>query len=253
MKKPEWSPDLLLAYLPHLDYDLQRHGPQSPQGMRAVKEIYAYLQRLEREAAASGYEVVFFGDYAMTSVTRPALYPNQVLSEAGLFTTRRVKGRLYPDFYAGQAWAMVDHEIAHVFTTHKTATDKARKILEKMPGIAAVLNREEQKKFNIDHPNSGELVLMAEEGGWFAYPWWTSKKEAPDFAGHVDIHLKPGYDPCELFWGVAAFSNQHEYRKNQGNPRSYRSGKRSCVGKFSQCLPTARQPAGAEQAGHGSL
>ena len=96
---------------------------------------------------------------------------------------------------------MVDHEIAHVFTTHKTATDKARKILEKMPGIAAVLNREEQKKFNIDHPNSGELVLMAEEGGWFAYPWWTSKKEAPDFAGHVDIHLKPGYDPCELFWG----------------------------------------------------
>jgi hypothetical protein len=42
---------------------------------------------------------------------------------------------------------------------------------------------------------------VAEEGHWLAYPWWTKASQAPEYAGHVDIHSKPGYDPCELFWG----------------------------------------------------
>ena len=32
-------------------------------------------------------------------------------------------------------------------------------------------------------------------------PWWTDPREAPDWATHIDIHNKPGYDPSELFFG----------------------------------------------------
>ena len=48
----------------------------------------------------------------------------------------------------------------------------------------------------------GDLILTAQAGRWFAYPWWEPASEAPDYARHVDIHNKPGYDPCELFFDV---------------------------------------------------
>jgi hypothetical protein len=46
-----------------------------------------------------------------------------------------------------------------------------------------------------------DFELTAAPGAWFAYPWWEEKVEAPEYASHVDIHAKPGFDPCELFWG----------------------------------------------------
>ena len=44
------------------------------------------------------------------------------------------------------------------------------------------------------------LVLVAEPDAWFAYPFWLDDRHAPDYARTVDIHRKPGYDPCELFF-----------------------------------------------------
>ena len=96
---------------------------------------------------------------------------------------------------------MVDHEIAHVYTRDAAATTKAKKVLENVDGIAEVYDREAQKNMDLDHAKSGDLVLVAEEGSWMAYPWWSDKSEAPDYATHIDIHNKPGYDPCELFFG----------------------------------------------------
>jgi len=201
MSAPDLAPDLLFTYLPHLDYDLQRFGPDHPKAARALDVLYALLLDLKASADANGYDWLVFGDYAIGKCTQPVVFPNIALREAGLFRTRMIKRMAYPDFFASQAFAMVDHEVAHVFCRDEPAVRSARAVLEKVPGIAAVLDRQEQESHGIAHPDAGELVIIAKSGTWFAYPWFTDRKEAPDFATHVDIHNKPGYDPCELFFG----------------------------------------------------
>lgn len=107
----------------------------------------------------------------------------------------------YPDFFSFGAFAMVDHEVAHVYCAGPTELAEARQALEKTPGVQSVLDRKAQAAEGIAHERSGDLVLVASPGHWFAYPWWTGRGEAPDYATHVDIHNKPGFDPCELFFG----------------------------------------------------
>ncbi len=191
MASPEYAPDLLFAYLPQLDYDLQRHGPESRAAERALDQLYAMLRRLIGVAEANGYHFLIFGDYAIGAVEKPPVFPNRLLRDARLLRTRAVRGMQYPDFFSSEAFAMVDHEIAHVFCKDAAAARRAREVLAPVAEV-----REERS-----HPRAGELLLVAEKGSWFAYPWWADPREAPDFATHVDIHSKPGFDPCELFWG----------------------------------------------------
>ena len=200
MAEPD-APGLLLTYIPHLDYDLQRHGPDSPKAHKALDVLAGYLGRLQKAAAEHGYEWLIFGDYAIEPATKGAVFPNRALREAGLFATRKIKGMSYADFFSNPAFAVVDHQVAHVYTNGSESLEKARTVLQKLDGVASVLDRAQQRALGVDHPQGGDLLLIAEEGTWFAYPWWTEKAEAPDFATHVDIHNKPGYDPCELFFG----------------------------------------------------
>ena len=200
LKDNELSPDLCLTYLPTLDYDLQRKCPDSKQEYdKILVKAEVQLNEIYSEAVQAGYDVIIFGDYDIKPATG-ALFPNLALKNAGLMKVRNIAGMEYPDFYISQAFAVVDHEVAHVYTRNDSI-QKAYNELSKLPGVAKVLGRDAQKDFGIDHPNSGELVLLAEVGKWFAYPWWEEKKNAPDYASHVDIHNKPGFDPCELFWG----------------------------------------------------
>ena len=198
------APELLLTYLPHLDYGLQKSGPQQEKKTRrAVTEFCAEFARLLAGARQHGYEVVVYGDYAMAPA-RQVVYPNRELCRVGLFQTRHVKRMTYPDLFASWAFAMVDHQVAHVFVRRApgaTAPDpvllaKVRAVLAELPGVAKILTAAE---FN--HANAGDLVLVAAEDAWFAYPWWEEPHEAPDYATHVDIHSKIGFDPCELFFG----------------------------------------------------
>jgi predicted AlkP superfamily pyrophosphatase or phosphodiesterase len=200
MAEPD-APDLLLTYIPHLDYDLQRHGPDSPKAHKALDVLAGYLQRLQEQATAQGYEWLIFGDYSIEPATKSAVFPNRALREAGLFSTRTIKGMSYADFFSNPAFAVVDHQVAHVYTDGPASLEKAKAVLQKLDGIASVLDRSQQQAIGVNHPQGGDLLLIAAEGTWFAYPWWTEKTEAPDFASHVDIHNKPGYDPCELFFG----------------------------------------------------
>lgn len=193
------APDLLLTYLPTLDYDLQRFGPDSPRGDRAAAALARQLNALLAAAERAGYDALVFGDYAIAAVDG-AVFPNRALAEAGLLATRPIGRMLYPDFHASRAFAVVDHEIAHVYVHRSEDVAAARGALESLAGVADVLDREAQLSLGIDHANSGELVIVAERGKWLAYPWWTLKREAPDYAAHVDIHNKPGFDPCELLF-----------------------------------------------------
>lgn len=128
---------------------------------------------------------------------------------------------LYADLFASPAFAMVDHQIAHVYTRDARAAAAAREALADLPGIESILDRKAQAALGLEHPRGGDLLLIAQPGQWFAYPWWTERHEAPDFATHVDIHNKPGYDPCELFFGWPPMSvsmNTDRIRGSHGRP-----------------------------------
>ena len=198
-------PSLLFTYLPALDYDLQRHGPNHPKSVKALIAVKAELEKLCSAARRNGYEIVVFGDYAITPVTKPAVFPNRALREAGFFKTRSVAGMAYPDFYQSRAFAVCDHQIAMVQCTDPAAVPEVADCLQKLPGVGDVIDSVEQAALNVRNPRTGSLLLVAEAGTWFAYPWWSQPREAPDFAAHVDIHNKPGYDPCELFFAVNPF------------------------------------------------
>jgi hypothetical protein len=211
------APDLLLTYLPTLDYDLQRWGPGHPKAAAAIARLSGQLGPLVRAARAKDYEVVVLGDYAIAATPGGAVFPNRELREAGLMSVRDIGGRLYPDFHTSRAFAVIDHEIAHVYVKDPADLPAARRALEAVSGVAEVLDRPAQAARGLDHANSGELVLVAREGNWLAYPWWTDKRQSPDFASHVDIHNKPGYDPCELFFGWPPMSVSQNTARIKGS------------------------------------
>ena len=152
-------------------------------------------------AGKSGYDTIVFGDYAIAPVTGQAVLPNLALASAGLLATRDVRGMLYPDFHTSRAFAIVDHEVAIVHAVDADATAEAKAVLEATDGVAEVLDAEAMRTVGLGGPRAGQLVAIAAEGTWLAYPWWSARDQAPDYATHVDIHSKPGFDPCELFFG----------------------------------------------------
>ena len=193
-------PDFLYGYIPHLDYALQRHGPDSPAARKAGRQVDSILARLVTAAQRHGYNVILFGDYPILAATG-VVFPNRVLRRQGWLRTRPVRQMLYPYLPGSQAFCVVDHQIAHVHVWDRSATAAVRESLQALDGVDRVLDGPAKTEAGIDHPRSGDLVLVAKRGYWFDYRWWDSPREAPDYASHVDIHNKPGYDPCELFFG----------------------------------------------------
>jgi predicted AlkP superfamily pyrophosphatase or phosphodiesterase len=209
------APDLVITYLPGLDYDLQRYGPNHPRSVAAYQAVKHDLSILSAAAEANGYEIVIVGDYAITP-TDSAIFPNRALRYAGLFATRSIKRMAYPDYYTSKAFAVVDHQVSMVHVFDNTALAQVKAVLTALPGVDQVLDASAQQAIGIAHPRAGDLFLVANKGAWFAYPWWTEKHEAPDYATHVDIHNKPGYDPCELFFGRTPFQVSMDTSKIKG-------------------------------------
>jgi hypothetical protein len=198
------APGLCLTYLPGLDYDLQRWGPDSRQAGAALRSLADDLSVIL--SAAKGWSVAVLGDYAIGEVKRDgAVYPNRMLRSRGWFRTRAVNGMQYSDFHLSEAFAVADHEIAYVRTSPAVTMEVAA-ALGGLPGVGQVLTGRDLVQAGVGHARGGQIVLLAAPGHWFAYPWWTDEREAPDYAAHVDIHNKPGYDPCELFMGWPPFT-----------------------------------------------
>lgn len=192
------EPDVAFLYLPTLDYEAQRHGPGSAADRAALMEFSRQLERVAAFAERRGAALTVFGDYAIAPADLPPAHPNAALRKAGLFRVRPVGCRTYPDFNASRAFAMCDHEIAHVYVRVPDDVAKVERLLRETGDYETVEVRGGQPWA---HENAGEIMLVAKRGSWCAYPWWTNPGEAPDYATHVDIHNKPGYDPCELFFG----------------------------------------------------
>jgi predicted AlkP superfamily pyrophosphatase or phosphodiesterase len=193
------NPTLTLIYLPHLDYVLQKEGPSGPGVAKDLRKLDAECGTLINHYQARGARVIVLSEYGITAVSRP-VHLNRALREAGLLVVREEMGHEVLDPGASAAFAVADHQVAHVYVNGPPdRIADVKRLLQVIPGVAQVLDREEQRSIHLDHARSGELVCLAEAGAWFTYYFWLDDARAPDYARTVDIHRKPGYDPVELF------------------------------------------------------
>jgi predicted AlkP superfamily pyrophosphatase or phosphodiesterase len=194
--------DLTLSYVPHLDYDLQRYGPDGPEAARAAAELDAVLAPLLDDAAASGVTVVVLSEYGITGVDRP-VDVNRALRRAGLLHVHTNAAGELLDTWTSRAFAVADHQLAHVYVRDPGDLPRVREIVSALPGVEQVLDTAGKAEHGLDHERSGELVLVADPNSWFTYYYWLDDAKAPDFARAVEIHKKPGYDPAELLFDPA--------------------------------------------------
>ena len=192
------SPTLTLVYLPHLDYCLQKVGTNPDDVAQDLQEIDRVCQDLIEFYEARNGKVIVLSEYGITEVNQP-IHLNRIFRKQGLITVREELGKeiLIPG--ASKAFAVADHQIAHVYVNDSSCLDRVRSILEDTPGIDLVLDDAGKEQYHLNHDRSGELVAIAKPNAWFTYYYWLDDRVAPDFARTVDIHRKPGYDPVELF------------------------------------------------------
>jgi predicted AlkP superfamily pyrophosphatase or phosphodiesterase len=192
------APTLTLVYLPHLDYDLQRFGPDDPRVAKSLAEIDAVAGDLIADAERDGARVIVLSEYGISPVDTP-IHINRALREAGLLGVRVEDGGEMLDVPQSRAFAVADHQIAHIYVAEPDLIGEVKRIVAALPGVEHVLDRDAQRAFSLDHSHSGELVALAQPQAWFTYYYWLDDARAPDFARMVEIHRKPGYDPVELF------------------------------------------------------
>jgi predicted AlkP superfamily pyrophosphatase or phosphodiesterase len=198
MTDERFAPTLTLVYLPHLDYNLQRTGPGTPEVAADLGEIDAACKALIEFYEARGVRVMLVSEYGIGPVSRP-VHLNRVLRREGHIAVREELGRELLDPGASRAFAVADHQVAHVYVRDPGDVEAVRRLLEGTPGVDRVLGAEEKRAAGLDHERAGELVAVAEPDAWFTYYYWLDDRRAPDFARTVDIHRKPGYDPVEVF------------------------------------------------------
>ena len=211
----KYDPTLTLIYLPHLDYCLQKFGQDFSKIKNELGEIDNVVKGLVSHYSSVNAKIILLSEYGITNVDNPVSV-NRVLREHGLLQIRVERGLELLDAGASGAFAVADHQIAHIYINDPTQASKVRDIVEKIPGVELVLNRDEQRRYGINHERAGDLVLMADEKSWFTYYFWLDDAKAPDYARAVDIHKKPGYDPVEMFMTSKLRAGYKLLRKKAG-------------------------------------
>ncbi len=194
----KYSPALNLIYLPHLDYNLQRHGPADPAIAADLRSIDAIAGDLITFFQSRGARVVLLSEYGIVAVDTP-VHLNRVFRQEGWLAIKEELGLELLDCGASKVFAVADHQIAHIYLNDRALESRARELLARQPGVESVLGAKEKSELGLDHPRAGDLIVVASERAWFTYYYWLDDALAPDFARCVDIHRKPGYDPVELF------------------------------------------------------
>ena len=192
------QPSLEFVYLPHLDYNLQRLGPNHPDIWQDVKKIDSVAGQIIDAVKDLQGDVLIVSEYGIEQADG-VVHINQILREQGYLNVRETLGWEMLDCGASRAFAVADHQIAHIYINNPADIPNVKKLLTGIEGIEFILDKTEKTQWGIDHPRSGELVAVAAQHHWFTYYYWLDENKAPDFARTVDIHRKPGYDPVELF------------------------------------------------------
>jgi predicted AlkP superfamily pyrophosphatase or phosphodiesterase len=211
----KYDPTLTLIYLPHLDYCLQKFGQDFQKISKELGEIDKVVEQLVTYYQQKGARIIILSEYGITNVDHP-IHINRVLRENGLLQIRVERGLELLDAGASKAFAVADHQVAHVYINDPSVATQVKAIAEKVAGVERVLDRAAQKEYHIDHERAGDLVLVADEKSWFTYYFWLDDAKAPDYARVVDIHKKPGYDPVEMFMTSKGRAAYKLLRKKMG-------------------------------------
>lgn len=199
MKVDEWyDPTLTLIYLPHLDYGLQKHGLDFDKIGKDLREVDSVCKDLITYYEGKGAEVLLLSEYGITSVNHP-IHINRMLRQEGFIEVKNELGLETLDAGTSRAFAVADHQLAHVYVEDKNDLQRVKTLLEKLPGVERVLDAMDKEAFHINHERAGDLIAVSDKNSWFTYYYWFDDAKAPDYARTVDIHRKPGYDPVEMF------------------------------------------------------
>lgn len=193
----KFEPTLTLIYLPHLDYNLQRLGP-GPAAATDLRQVDAVCGELIRHYEARGTRVIVLSEYGIRDVSMP-VHLNRELRKHEFLAVREELGHEMLDPGASAAFAVADHQVAHVYVKDPARVNDVRGVIERVPGVERVLGGAEQAAYRVGHERAGDLIVVAAPQAWFTYYFWLDDRRAPDFARTVEIHRKPGYDPVELF------------------------------------------------------
>lgn len=198
-KVEEWhNPTLTLIYLPHLDYNLQRCGIDFSKIAKDLNEIDDVCKDLITFYESRGAQVMLLSEYGITDVNHP-VHINRAFRKKGWITIKEELGLERLDAGASRAFAVADHQLAHVYVNDKSIMQEVKQLLEELPGVELVLDEEGKNQYHVNHDRAGDFVVVADKDSWFTYYYWLDDSKAPDFARTVDIHQKPGYDPVEVF------------------------------------------------------
>lgn len=193
----QYNPTLSLVYLPHLDYNIQRYGNDFSVIKKDLQEIDAEVKKLVSHFEEQDANVVILSEYGITDVNHP-IHLNRILRDKGLLSIRVERGLELLDTGASKAFAVADHQLAHVYLNDKSVKETVRLALQETKGVEQVLEGEDLKKAGLNHERSGDFVVVSDSKSWFTYYFWQDDAKAPDYARMVDIHKKPGYDPVEM-------------------------------------------------------
>lgn len=191
-----YDPTLMLIYLPHLDYNLQRWGNDIKRISEDLKQIDTLVEELVAYYNKKEARIFVLSEYGITDVNRP-VHLNRLLREGGYIQLREERGLELLDAGASRAFAVADHQVAHIYCQDTVDIPKVKALIESAAGVEKVFLKEDTEVLN--HPRCGDLVAVADADSWFTYYYWNDDRKAPDFARTVDIHRKPGYDPAEMF------------------------------------------------------
>jgi predicted AlkP superfamily pyrophosphatase or phosphodiesterase len=209
------DPTFTIIYLPHLDYCLQKFGPDFSKISTELGEIDKVVEQLVGFYQKKNAKIIILSEYGIAPVNNP-IHLNRLLRNEGLIQIRVERGLELLDAAASKAFAVADHQIAHIYINDPSVTEKVKTLLKFVDGIELILDREAQKNYHIDHERAGDLVVVADKSSWFTYYFWMDDAVAPDYARCVDIHKKPGYDPVEMFMTSKARAGYKLLRKLAG-------------------------------------
>lgn len=192
------DPTLTLVYLPHLDYNMQRHGQNLDLIAKDLGEIDGVVKQLVTYyQQKKDTNIILLSEYGITNVNHP-IHLNRVLRNEGYINIRIERGLELLDAGASDAFAVADHQVAHVYIKDPALKPRVKALLENVEGVEKVLEGNDIVKAKLNHDRCGDLVVLADKDSWFTYYFWLDDKKAPDYARMVDIHKKPGYDPVEM-------------------------------------------------------
>ncbi len=192
------APTLSLVYLPHLDYPLQKSGPLDPGLPQELEKIDRVATDLIGLYQDRGVHVLVLSEYGIAPVSQP-VHLNRLFRARGWLLLKNELGRETLDCGGSRAFAVADHQIAHVYVNDPSIREEVRELLESTPGVGEIRSPQETWGSGIATERSGDFIAIAEPDAWFTYHFWDDDALAPDYARTIDIHRKPGYDPCELF------------------------------------------------------